>query len=80
MEMNWYELAGYVVAILGLIFGGVFWRKWSQGVAFLKEIGEAFTKTSLALYDKRLTKDEALELLEEWRDVVQAIYALIGRK
>ena len=80
MELNWIELTGYIIGLIGVIFGGVFWKKWSQVVRLLKEMGEAFTKTSLALADKRLTKDEAIGLLQAWREVVQAVYALVGRK
>ena len=78
--LDWYEIAGYAVGILGLILGGVFFVKWNQTVKLMKELGEAFTKTSEALEDKKLTKEEAIAILGEWRDVAEAILILIGKK
>jgi len=80
MELNWFEIIGYAIGICGAVLGVAFWTKWQKGVALLREIGEAFTKTSLALGDKRLTRDEALELLKEWKDCVTLVFDLFGRK
>lgn len=77
---SWLEIAGYAVGIVGLIFGGVFALKWRQTVKLLKELGEAFTKTSEALEDKRLTKAEALGLLKEWMDVIAAVELMLLKK
>jgi len=78
--MDWLELAGFIVAILGLIFGTTFAVKWRHLVNLLKELGEAFTTTSEALEDKKITKQEAINCLKEWQDVFAAIIALKGNK
>ena len=80
MEFDWLAIAGYGVGILGLILGSVFAVKWVQAVKLMKELGEAFTRTALALEDKKLTKDEAMKCLKEWNDVVVQILLLFGKK
>lgn len=78
--MDGYEIAVIVVAVLGIVFGGVFALKWKQAVNLLRELGEAFTHTAEALEDKKLTKDEAVKCLKEWKDVYIAVMLLIGKK
>ena len=78
--LEWYELAGYVVGILGIILGTIFYTKWNQAVVLLKELGEAFTATANALEDKKLTKDEAIRLLKEWKDVYVQVMLIMGKK
>ena len=73
------EILGYIVGILGIVLGGVFWTRWNQAVKLLKELGEAFTKTATVLEDKNVTKEEALELLKEWEDVVVAFLTLLPK-
>jgi len=77
--MEWYTILSYAVGIAGAILGVVFLTKWGQAVSLLKEIGEAFTKTSEVLEDKKLTKDEAVEMLKEWQDVINSIKNLLPK-
>ena len=79
MEM-WLEIAVCVVAVLGIVFGVVFAKKWADACVLMKELGEAFQETSEALEDKKLTKDEALKLLDEWQDVFVSVWLLVGKK
>ena len=78
--MEWYEIASYVVGIAGAVFGLVFYTKWNQFVNLLKETGEAFTKTAEALEDRKVTKAEALQMLDEWADVYMAFLLLIPER
>ncbi|KKN72874.1 hypothetical protein LCGC14_0405780 [marine sediment metagenome] len=77
--MEWYEILSLVVVICGAVLGGNFYRKWKQVVNLLLELGEAFTKTGEALEDKKITKAEAVELLEEWMDVFNAVMLLLPK-
>ena len=78
--MDWQEIVYIVITILALVFGGKFWLKWKHMTDVFKELGEAFTKTSKALEDKKLTKDEMRQLLNEWMDVANVIMVLLNRK
>ena len=71
--MEWYEIASYAIGLAGAIIGVVFFTKYEHVVNLLKELGEAFTKTSEALVDKKITKEEAVSLLKEWYEVYDAI-------
>jgi len=73
--MDWQYIGLSVLGILAILFS----VKWALAVRALKEIGEAFTKTADALEDKKLTKQEALDLLKEWMDVIASIRALVGK-
>ena len=75
--MDWWVIVSYVVGILGVVLGAIFSLKWGQAVTFLKELGDAFTKTGVALEDKNLTQEEATALLKEWREVVEAFLAIL---
>ena len=77
--MDWIEIAIIVVAILGIVFGGIF-VKWRQGVKLLKLLGDAFTETANALEDKKLTKTEAIDLLERWQKVFVMVMIFAGKK
>ncbi|GAH86421.1 unnamed protein product [marine sediment metagenome] len=77
--MEWWEILSYAVGIGGAVFGAIFITKWNMAVKLLKELGEAFTKTSEALEDKTITKEEALLLLKEWKDVVATFLELIPK-
>ena len=78
--MDWYEVAFIAVAILGVIFGGTMAFKWRQGVNLLKLLGDAFTETANALEDKKLTKIEAIDLLERWQKVFFMVMVFTGKK
>jgi len=78
MEL-WLEIAVSVVGILGVALGGIFAIRWKNACKLLKELGEAFEKTGIALEDKKLTKDEAVSLLKEWKDVFVQIMLLKGK-
>ena len=77
MELQWWELFSYVVGIAGILVGSIFWTKWNHLVKLLKELGEAFAATAVALEDKEITKSEAIRLLKEWSDVYLALCALL---
>ena len=74
------DIISLVCAVLVVITGTSFALKYRQAVKLLKEIGEAFTTTAEALEDKDVTKEEAVEMLKEWRDVVSQVLKLIGKK
>lgn len=78
--MEYIEILGYVIGVIGIIFGAAFAIRWQQMVKVLKELGEAFTDTASALEDKQLTKEESLLLLQQWQDVVSSFVTLIGRR
>ncbi|KKL56248.1 hypothetical protein LCGC14_2247290 [marine sediment metagenome] len=78
--MEWPEIVSLVIGISGLVFGGVFAVKWKKAVRLLRKIGWAFSSTAEALDDKKLTKKEAVKLLKDWLDVVEAAFALIGKR
>ena len=78
--MDWYEVAIIAVAILGVILGGTFAFKWRQGVNLLKLLGDTFTETANALEDKKLTKIEAIGLLERWQKVFLMVMLFVGKK
>lgn len=75
--MEWFEYAGLgvllVTTILGIFYGKKWHKKWDEAVLFLAQLGDAFTKTSEALKDKKLTKEEAISLLKEWYEVYDAV-------
>lgn len=71
----WLAMISTALAVLA----GIFTVKWKQAVNLLKELGEAFTATAEALEDKKLTKDEAISLLQEWKDCYIAVMLLIGK-
>ncbi len=73
------EVIMIIVALLGLTVGGFFSMKWKQACELLKELGEAFTRTSEALEDKKLTREEAVGLLKEWQDVFTKVMLMLGR-
>ena len=77
--MNWVEIIACVFGVVGIILGTTFALKWQQAVTLLKELGDAFTITSEALKDKELTKEEAISLLKEWKEVFTAVMVLIKR-
>jgi len=72
---DWWIIGTAIAGVVAIIFGA----KWSQAVKVLREIGDAMTKTADALEDKNITKQEALDLLKEWMDVVSAVRKLIGK-
>ena len=74
--MEWYLILLIVIAVLGLLFGGAFWRKFDQALKFLeelsgllKEVADLFDKVADALKDRKVTKAEAVLLLKEWQEV-----------
>ena len=78
--MDWYEIAGYAGSFVFLLLSGYFALKWKQAISLLKELGEAFSASSIALEDKKLTNQEAIELLKEWTDVMTAVLALVRKR
>lgn len=73
--MDWWIIGAAIAGVVAVVLG----VKWVQAVKVLREIGEAFTKTADAMEDKNLTKQEAVELLKEWLDVVSAIRTLVRK-
>ena len=76
--MEWQEIVYLAMAILGLIFGFAFWRKFEIAIRVLRELGELLTKTgqlstmaASALKDRKVTKAEAVLLLKAWQDACQ---------
>ena len=74
--MEWYLILLIVIAVLGLLFGGAFWRKFDTALKLLEELGDLFLsmasllkQTSGALKDRKVTKAEAVLLLKEWEKV-----------
>ena len=74
--MEWYEILFIVLAVLGLLFGGAFWRKFDTALKLLKElsylleeVAYLFDKAADALKDRKVTKAEAVLLLKEWQEV-----------
>ena len=74
--MEAHEILFLVIAVLGLLFGGAFWRKFDQTVKLLAELGELleevadlFDNVAEALKDRKITKSEAVLLLKEWQEV-----------
>ena len=74
--MEIHEILFLVIAVLGLLFGGAFWRKFDQALKFLeelsgllKEVSDLFGITADALKDRKITKSEAVLLLKEWQEV-----------
>lgn len=73
--MDYQVIALAVLGIVALIFG----VKWVQVARLLKEIGEVCFTTSEAMYDNKITKDEARKILKELADVVLAGKMVFGK-
>ena len=76
--MEAHEILFLVIAVLGLLFGGAFWRKFDTAVKLLAELGQllaaislVLTRTSEALKDRKITKAESVLLLKDWQAVYQ---------
>ncbi len=76
--MEAHEIIYLVLAVLGLLIGGAFWRKFDTAVKLLAELGQlldsvgtVLTRTSEALKDRKVTKAEAVLLLKDWQAVYQ---------
>ena len=76
--MEAHEILYLVLAVLGLLFGGAFWRKFDTAVKLLAELGQlldsvgtVLTRTSEALKDRKVTKAESVLLLKDWQAVYQ---------
>ena len=74
--MEAHEILFIVIAVLGLLFGGAFWRKFNTVVRLMTELGELLVasgnlvmKTSKALEDRKITKAEAVLLVKAWQEV-----------
>lgn len=78
--MDYLEIAGYVVGIIGVVAGTFWGLRYNQVINLMKQLGEAFEKTADVLADKKLTKEEAVECLKEWYDVYNAVLVLMGKK
>ena len=73
---EWYEIIYLVIGVLGLLFGGAFWRKFDTALKLLKElsdlleeVSDLFDNVAEALKDRKITKSEAVLLLKEWQEV-----------
>ena len=85
--MEAHEILFIVLAVLGLLFGGAFWRKFDTAVKLLAKLGQlldsvgiVLTRTSDALKDRKVTKAEAVLLLKDWQAVYQefvAVYVIL---
>ncbi len=69
--MEAHEIIFLVLAVMGLSFGGAFWRKFDTAVKLLAElaellqtVSELMATTSEALKNRRVTKSEAVLLLK----------------
>ncbi len=74
--METHEIIFLVLAVLGLLFGGAFWRKFDTAVKLLAElaellqaVSELMATTSEALENRKVTKAEAVLLLKKWETV-----------
>lgn len=74
--MEAHEILLIVLAALGLLFGGAFWRKFDTALKLLTELSELLRAvsellawTSEALKDRKVTKTEAVLLLKKWQTV-----------
>ncbi len=74
--MEVHEILLIVLAVLGLLFGGAFWRKFDTAVKLLAElaellqaVSELMATTSEALKNRKVTKAEAVLLLKKWQTV-----------
>ncbi len=74
--MELHEILFIIFGLLGLAFGGAFWRKFGQAVKLLSELSDLlsesddlFDKAAAALKDRKVTKAEAVLLLKEWQEV-----------
>uniref|UniRef100_A0A6M3J2X0 Uncharacterized protein n=1 Tax=viral metagenome TaxID=1070528 RepID=A0A6M3J2X0_9ZZZZ len=74
---NWVEIAAIVIATGWAAFGVTYLFKWQQVSKLLVELGQAFTKTGMALDDRKLSKEESMVLLKEWYDVYKALLPLL---
>lgn len=89
--MEWQEILYLVMAAAGLLFGGVFWRKFEAALKLMGELADALHKTAElfdmsanALKDRKVTKSEAVLLLKAWqeacaefKDVYDALIVLL---
>jgi len=80
MEFNWWSIASLVLLVVSGALGTWFSSKWKHMCNVLKEIGDVFIKSSEALEDKKITKEEALSILKEYQDVAYAVMILLNRK
>ncbi len=74
--MEAHEILFIVLAVLGLLFGATFWRKFDTAVKLLAElaellqaVSELMATTSEALKNRKVTKSEAVLLLKKWQTV-----------
>ena len=75
--MEWTEILYLSLAIGFAIFGGTMATRWRKAAKFMKELGEAATKTGEAMDESspggmNITGDEAKALLKEWFEAVKA--------
>jgi hypothetical protein len=78
--MEWYEMLSLAIGIAGFVFGAVFYSKWNLFIKVLKETADAFYKTAEVLEDRKVTKQEALDMLSEWMEVYTALLSLLPQK
>jgi len=73
--MDWQIIVPIILGVVAIVFG----VKWHQVASLLKETGEALITTSEAMEDKKITKDEVVQILKEWADVILAGKKLVGK-
>ena len=72
--MDWWIIVSIVMSILGAI-----WGVKTHIAKLVKETGEVLTVLGKALEDGEITKKEAVEILKEAQDVVEAFGLLMSK-
>ncbi len=80
--MDWKEILFLSLAIAFAIFGGTIATRWMKVAKFMKELGEAATKTGEAMDESspggmNITPEESKVLLKEWYDAFKAFWACV---
>jgi hypothetical protein len=66
------ELGALAASAIALILAGISGLFYARAVRTFREAGEFLTALSLALEDKRITRDELAQIIREGRDVFRA--------
>ena len=71
---SWFsaEAAALLVSAIAAILAGITGLFYTRAVRTFKEAGEFLTTLSLALEDKRITREELAQIIREGRDIFRA--------